>query len=267
MLVYMMELADAGHQFGFRWAIWLWTALARYCGYRRQEFAMGKKNEIQIYVKPNDKRVIRWLWVINDRALAKQTGQQYDIQKNRMNGQIVTQNRDREYPKLCPVELSIDIIVLARNLGAKNPDDPSYLFQREDGSTQFLMGDMITKYYRYVTKLVFPTISHDKLKLFLCHSASLKAVCLFSRGRKGWCLHRIENSMVEWLLSNVPTKYLHNLCTAYGRFRWRQCRYFAKIGAAKYQNPQRPSLQWWNRWNEYRARRLGLNIWLSKQST
>ena len=52
-----------------------------------------------------------------------------------MNGQIVTQNCDRECPKLCAVGLSIDIIVLARNLGAKNPDDPSCLFQTEDGST------------------------------------------------------------------------------------------------------------------------------------
>ena len=49
------------------------------------------------------------------RGLAEQTGQQYEIQQNRMNDQIVTQNRDRECPKLCAVELSNDIIVLANN--------------------------------------------------------------------------------------------------------------------------------------------------------
>ena len=96
---------------------------------------MERKNEIQVYMTPNGERVTRALTmnifiyydndrmivstddVIKDRDLAEQVGQQYDIQKNRMNGQIVTQNRDRECPKLCPVELSIDIILLARNLG------------------------------------------------------------------------------------------------------------------------------------------------------
>ena len=54
--------------------------------------------------------------------------------------------------------------VLARNLGAKNPDDPLCLFQTEDGSAQFLTGDMITKYYHYVTKLVFPMILEADLR-------------------------------------------------------------------------------------------------------
>ena len=51
--------------------------------------------------------------IIEDQDLVEQTRQQYEIQTNRMNGQIVTQNRDHEYPKLCAVELLIDIIVLA----------------------------------------------------------------------------------------------------------------------------------------------------------
>ena len=102
--------------------------------------------------------------VIEDRDLAEQMGQQYEIQKNRMNGQIVTQNRDHECPKLCAVKLSIDVIVLAKNLGAKNPVDLLCLFQTEDGSTEFLTSDVITKYYRYVTKLVFPAILEAELK-------------------------------------------------------------------------------------------------------
>ena len=97
VLVHMIELSNTGHQFGFRRAIWLWKMLARYCGYHRQEFAMEKKNEIQVYVKPNGVTVIRAFTlkeiifynkngmtvktdkVIEDRDLAKQVGQEYEI--------------------------------------------------------------------------------------------------------------------------------------------------------------------------------------------
>ena len=57
--------------------------------------------------------------IIKDRDLAKQTGKECEIQKNRMNGQIVTQNRDHECPKLFAVELPIDIIALAKNIRSK----------------------------------------------------------------------------------------------------------------------------------------------------
>ena len=81
-------------------AVWLWTDLSRYGGFRRQEFAMKKKEVIQVYVIPNGTCVVRAFAIKNflfydidgiiidyeevllDRSLANQAGQQYDIQKN-----------------------------------------------------------------------------------------------------------------------------------------------------------------------------------------
>ena len=55
----MLKLAEEGDNLGFRRAIWLWTALARYGAFRRQEFAMERKDKIQVYVKPNGELVVR----------------------------------------------------------------------------------------------------------------------------------------------------------------------------------------------------------------
>ena len=149
-------------------AIWLWTALARYGAFGRQEFAMERKDKIQVYVKPNGELVVRaftlqnflfydedgmlilYSEVIKDRALARQTGQHYGIQKNRMNDEIVKQSRDSSCPKMCPVELAIDIVQMAMQLGANKPNDLLGVFQSDDGDTVYLTGDQITKYYQYV---------------------------------------------------------------------------------------------------------------------
>ena len=95
-----------------------------------------------------------------------------------MNRQIVTQNRDHDCPKICPVELSIDIIVLEKHLGANDPDDLLCLFQTDGGSTEFCTGNMITKYYYCETKLVSPTILEAELRLISTHSARVKAACI-----------------------------------------------------------------------------------------
>ena len=127
VLVKMMQLSDDSHPLGLRRAIWLWTKLGRYGGFRQQEFAMEKKFIIQYYVKPDGTKVVRafclkdFIWydvdgmiiqlsdALKNRKLAEQVGQHYEIQKNRMNNQIVTQNHDTTFPTLCPVEASIDI--------------------------------------------------------------------------------------------------------------------------------------------------------------
>ena len=200
----MLKLAEEGNNLGFRRAIWLWTALARYGAFRRQEFAMERKDKIQVYVKPNGELVVRaftlqnflfydedgmlilYSEVIKDRALARQTGQHYGIQKNRMNDQIVKQNRDSSCPKMCPVELAIDIVQMAMQLGANKPDDPLGVFQSDDGDTLYLTGDQITKYYRSVTRIVFPTIPDAELRLFSCHSIRvMAAVLLHEAGKDG----------------------------------------------------------------------------------
>ena len=121
-------------------------------------------------MKPNGTQVVRaftqkdFIWynddgmilaldeVLHNRSIAAQVGHHYEIQKNRMNDQIVTQNRDKGFSKLCAMEASIDIIELAMKCGAKDPED---IFQTDEGRFAYLTGDMITKHYKYVTQLVF----------------------------------------------------------------------------------------------------------------
>ena len=83
-----------------------------------------------------------------------------------MNNQIVKQNRDLLTTHLCLVNIAINIVEFATRLCARNPEDPLGLFQTNSNDTVYLTGDMITKYYRYVTRIVFPTISDAELRLF-----------------------------------------------------------------------------------------------------
>ena len=96
---------------------------SRYGGFRRQEFAVEKRDVIQVYIMPNGTHVVRAFTLRNflfygvdgiiityeevliDRYLAIQTAQQYDIQRNRMNNQIVKQNKDLLTTHLCTVDI------------------------------------------------------------------------------------------------------------------------------------------------------------------
>ena len=51
---------------------------------------------------------------------------------------------------MCLVELAIDIVQTAIQLGANKPNEPLGVFQSDDGDTVYFTGDQITKYYRYV---------------------------------------------------------------------------------------------------------------------
>ena len=224
VLVKMMQLSEDSHALSFRRAIWLWSKLGRYTGFRRQEFAMEKQLVIQYHIKPDGTRVVRsfclkdFIWydedgmiislaeVLADRELAVQVGHHYEIQKNRQNNQIVTQNRDTAYPSLCTVEASIDIVELAMQCGSNGPSDPLCVFQSEDGSNVYLTGDMITKYYRHVTQMVFPTISVEELRLFSCHSIRVKAAVLLHEAGKYASYIKLR---LRWL-SDCFQVYLRN---------------------------------------------------------
>ena len=227
VLAQMLDMSTGGPPHGFRRAMWLWTNVGRYAGFRRQEFAMEKKDVIQVYVKPNGDQVVRaftvkdfifydddgmqieFQAVKSSRDLAEQVGHHYGIQKNRVNNQVITQNRDCTFPKLCAVETSIEIVLLAEALGSTKPDDPLCVFQTDDGDIVYLTGDMITKYYRYVTRLVFPTISDAELKLYSCHSIRVKAAVLLSEAGKDGPYIKLR---LRWL-SDCFEVYLRNTHT------------------------------------------------------
>lgn len=224
VIVRMFELAKESHKHGARNTIWKWVGLGRFGGYRRQEFAMDKKDEIQYYVKPNGETVVRaftrenFIFYNEDgmrvptetclvhRALAQALGQRYGIQKNKMNGQIITVNREPAFPPFCPVELGLDVVEIASELGATQPGDPLCVYRTEDGDIQYLTGDMITKYFRFVTKMVFPDISDEQLKLISTHSIRVKAAVLLSEAGKDGTYIKLR---IRWL-SDCFEVYLRN---------------------------------------------------------
>ena len=226
VLAQMKILADAGPRNGFKRAVWLWTNLGTSTGFRRQEFVMDKQ-EIQLYVLPNGSTVIRAFCVknfhffnddgiqiststvLNNGRKAQQVGQEYEIQKNRQNGQIVSQSRNTRCPDLCCVETSIEIIKLAAACGADQPNDPLCVYEKNRGEIEFLTGTMITSYYRKITKLVFPSISADELKLYSVHSIRVKAAVLLHEAGKSDAYIKLR---IRWL-SDCFNVYLRNTKT------------------------------------------------------
>ena len=65
VLAHVMALSETSHELSFRWAIWLWTNLSWYNRCRIQEYAMEKKHEIQVNVKPNGMQVV-WVFTMKD---------------------------------------------------------------------------------------------------------------------------------------------------------------------------------------------------------
>lgn len=220
----LRDLAVADHPHGMRTAIWLWTALGRLGGFRIQEFAMDKADVIRVYVKPCGTHVVRAFTLKNfifydsdgsriSTATAlispntvQRVGTEYDIQKNRVNGQIIIYNREPRYPDFRPVRLSLSIVKLATDLGAKGPNDPLCLYRTEFGDVQYLTGEIITKYLRYATKLAFPKISKSDLALISPHSIRVMACVLLHEAGKDATYIKLR---LRWK-SNCFEIYLRN---------------------------------------------------------
>ena len=90
---------------GFKAAVYEFTALGRFGGFRWQEFAMDSTTKIKYYVLPDGTKAVRAFTVKNfifynvdecriTRPLMKwdlmaKLGTEYDVQKHRMNGKII----------------------------------------------------------------------------------------------------------------------------------------------------------------------------------
>jgi len=187
---------------GFRAAVWDITGLGRFGGFRQQEFAMDVRDTIKYYVLPNGVKVTRAFCVKNihfrDKMKARmrlplihedeceEVGPEYEVQKNRRNGQIIWFRRERRYPEYCPVILSLRLVWRAETLGQKG-DDPLCVYRDKDGICQYLTGRDVTEYFRFVVKLTMPNISAEELKLISTHSIRVTAcVLLAEAGKDGW---------------------------------------------------------------------------------
>ena len=109
---------------------------------------------------------------------------------------------------MCPVEIGVDVVEIAIQLRANNATDPLGIYQNGDGDTVFLTGDQITKYYRYVTKIVFPTILNAELQFFSCYSTRVMAAVLLHEVWKDGPYIKLR---LRWLTDCFQT-YLRNTC-------------------------------------------------------
>jgi hypothetical protein len=106
--------------------------LARYGGFRQQEYAMDHKNKVKYFVTPaglitcaftmenilfrdRDRMKIRDPLLCPD--IIEAVGTRYVIQKNRRNGQVIWYSRDVANPSFCPVVRALSLVCRAKILG------------------------------------------------------------------------------------------------------------------------------------------------------
>ena len=185
----MHELAQED-EMGFRGAVYDFTALGDYGGFRQQEWCMDTSSDIKFYVMPDGTQVVRAFTFKNfimynkndvrmknplkQRRSIRKLGIEYDVQKNRCNGQIIAYLRLPTQPIWCPVELALNILARAQILGFDEPEDPLCVYRDEDGDVMYITGTEVTAYYCFVTKLVMPNISSKELKLISTPCVALR---------------------------------------------------------------------------------------------
>ena len=188
---------------GFKAAVWNFTALGRFGGFRCGEFAMDSRTQIRYYILPNGELIVRCFVIQNfkmyddtgdnvkdplsNRRKVSHSGVEFDVQKNRMNGQIIKFTRlSRRFKHYCPVENQLDIMARAAYLGSTDPEDPLCVYRNEKGETNYLTGSDITAYYRDVMRTVRPNITDAELSLISTHSLRVYAcVLLHEAGKDG----------------------------------------------------------------------------------
>ena len=223
MCVRMCELAkDDANPLGFRSAAWNYTAVGRYGGFRAQEFCMDSKYTIRYYVLPDGTYVVRAFTVKNficyddkgdviDEPLTARHrvvvgATQYDVQKNRMNGQIISYRRLDGQPDYCAVENMLEILTRAQVLGNTEPEDTLCVYKDEVGKTVYLTGDDMTAYYRFVMRLTRPGITAADLALISTHSLRVYACVLLHEAGKDGPYIKLR---LRWL-SDCYEVYLRN---------------------------------------------------------
>ena len=102
--------------------------------------------------------------------LVEAVGTRYANQQNRRNRQVIWCSRDVTDPSFCPVVRALSLVRRATILG-QSPSDPICVCRDITDNTVYLTGVAITKYFRYVTKLVYPDI--DAAALAAISSPSL----------------------------------------------------------------------------------------------
>ena len=133
-------------------------------------------------------------------------GTLYDVQKNRMNNQIIKFICVIDYPTYCPVESGLNIKTRANVLGKTGPEDPLCVYEGKNGIILYLTGTDMTDYFRLILRLVMPNISNEELKLISTHSIRVFACVLLHEAGKDGPFIKLR---LRWL-SNCFEVYLRN---------------------------------------------------------
>ena len=222
----MMKLRDLSHAdgpLGFRATAFDYVAIGRYSGHRSQEFCMNSKTEILYYVMPDGSKVVRAFQLRNllffdrndisveeplgsNRGMIRSLGLLYDVQKNRVNNQLVKYMGTPDHPDFCPKERALSICSRVRALGFIDPATPACIYQDGNGQNYYLCNEELTKYLRFVKQLVHPNISAEELKLVSVHSIRVEAAVILHEAGKDGPFIKLR---LRWL-SNCYEVYLRN---------------------------------------------------------
>ena len=222
MCVRMLARARDEDALSFEAAAWNFTAVGRYGGFRAQEFCMDSPKEIRYYVMPDGTEIVRaftnsdFLFYDKDsiameaplrnRRKIKIGGQRYKVQKNRMNGQVITQKCCPEYPEYCSPTNMLEIVSRAEMLGYAEPNDPLCVYQNKKGDVRFLTGQSMTDYYRTIALSIYPSMTKEELSLISTHSLRVFACTLLHEAGKDGSYIKLR---LRWL-SNCFEVYLRN---------------------------------------------------------
>ena len=69
-------------------------------------------------------------------------------------------------------------------IGATKPEDPLCVYKDKKGNMVYLTGNDMTRYYRFVMRLMRPSITEGGLTLILMHSLRVYACVLLHEARK-----------------------------------------------------------------------------------
>jgi len=210
---------------GFHACTFQFTGIGRFGGFRQQEFAMDSRTQIKHYILPDGSSVVRAFTVKNfifydpdgvriaspltNRARALALGTEFDVQKNRMNKQIIKHAALPAHPEYCPVRLGLLIVARAQFLGKTDPLDPLCVYKDDKGEVKYLTGTDVTAYFRDIMRTVMPNISDEELKLISTHSIRVYACVLLHEAGKDGPYIKIR---LRWL-SNCFEVYLRNTDT------------------------------------------------------
>ena len=198
--VAMVQRTIDQDRLGLNCAIANWVGIGRFVGTRKCEFAQDKDDQVCYYIKPDGEMVVRAFTFdnvmffdknnapVDKLALAAKdsvegAAMEFDVQKNRMNGQLLKYKRGRAHPVFCIIEKLFGIVDRAHALG--QPDDlPLGVYKDDDGTTKYLTGKVFTEYIRAIALQVMPGITSEDLALFSTHSLRVTACNLLHEAGK-----------------------------------------------------------------------------------